>query len=423
MAKDLKLFCVFLAAEIFLFPRAIYAQGAPKSLTLDACVEQALTHNPLWLASEQDYRASLARVSQARAIPQPSLEFDSDIQPSLMNFRDSGESYFGGSWTLEFPGRRSLRGKIATLESQEILAERDLLRLEIIYHVKEAFYGVLLAEEQKKYAELDLELARDFYEKAETKYEAGDIAKVEVLRAGVEASKAATAVKMAESEVLLAKARLNFILGRRKFDVLEIEGDLKRTPLLIDTPDFIERALAARPEMVKFTRQLQKERKKKTEASLSYLPDFDIALSRHRIEGETTTWDFTLSFPIPVFFWQPKKGQIAESESNILSLERQTQHMGNVISLEVEQASLSARAAENQIVLFQREILKQAEDVYDLILFSFQEGEIGGLELIEARRTLNEARRGYADALYAYSLTLAALERAVGGDLEGDIHE
>jgi cobalt-zinc-cadmium efflux system outer membrane protein len=392
-------------------------------LTLDTCIELALVHNPLWLASEQDFQASLARVAQAKAIPQPSLEFDSDLQPSLMNFRDSGESYLGGSWTLEFPGRRSLRGKIATLESGEVLADRDLLRLEIVYQVKEAFYSVLLAEERKKYAELDLELAQDFYEKAEAKFSAGDIAKVEVLRAGVEASKAATAVKLAESEALLAKAQLNFILGRRKFDVLEVEGDLKRAPLPIDTQGFIERALAGRPEMVKIMRQLEREGRKKKEASLSYLPDFDISLSRHRIDGETTTWDFTLSFPIPVFFWQPKKGQIAEAEANMLSLERQVQHLGNVISLEVEQASLSAKSAENQIVLFQGEILKQAEDVYDLILFSFQEGEIGGLELIEARRTLNEARRAYADALYTYSLTLAALERAVGGAFEGGVNE
>ncbi len=423
MAKHIKPLWVLLAAGIIFIPRAFFAQTEQQSLTLETCIELALVHNPLWLASEQDYRASLARVAQAKAIPQPALEFDSDLQPSLMNFRDSGESYFGGSWTLEFPGRRSLRGKIATLESGEFLADRDLLRLEIVYLVKEAFYGILLAEEQKKYADLDLELARDFYEKAEAKYAAGDIAKVEVLRAGVEASKAATAVKLAESEVLLAKAQLNFILGRRKFDLLEIAGDLKRDPILIDTSSYVERALAARPEMVKIRGQLEKEGKIKKEATLSYLPDFDVSLSRHRIEGEPTTWDFTLSFPIPVFFWQPKRGQIAEAESNILSLERQAEHLGNIISLEVEQASLSAKAAENQIALFQEEIIKQAEDVYDLILFSFQEGEIGGLELIEARRTLNEARRAYADALYTYSLTLAALEKAVGGVLQGGINE
>ena len=245
-----------------LAPRGLSVENTAEALTLNQCIELSLAHNPLWLSAEQDYQASLARIAQAKALPQPALEFDSDLQPGFMNFRDSGESYLGGSWTLELPGRRSLRGKIATLESQEILADRDELRLELVYQVKEAFYGVLLAKEQKQYAELDLELAQDFYEKAEAKYTEGDIARVEVLRAGVEASKAATAVKLAESDIQLAKAQLNFLLGRKKFDLLEIEGDLKREPLSIDTPAFIARALAGRPEMIKINRQLEKEGKK-----------------------------------------------------------------------------------------------------------------------------------------------------------------
>jgi outer membrane protein TolC len=55
-----------------------------------------------------------------------------------------------------------------------------------------------------------------------------------------------------------------------------------------------------------------------------------------------------------------------------------------------------------------------------MFLFSFQEGEIGGIELIEARRTLVEARKSYADALYNYDITLAALEKSVGQSLEGE---
>ena len=95
----------------------------------------------------------------------------------------------------------------------------------------------------------------------------------------------------------------------------------------------------------------------------------------------------------------------------------------NRVRLEVDEACLNARAAADQIALFETEILTQAQDAYDLILFSFQEGEVGGIELIDARRSLLEARRAYADALYDQSLTIAALERSVGGPLEGDDHE
>jgi cobalt-zinc-cadmium efflux system outer membrane protein len=423
MAKWKRLGAAAAAALLMMGPSGLEADEPPPGLTLKQCIEISLARNPLWLSAEEDYQASLARVRQAKEIPQPALAFDSDLQPKFLDFRGSGESYFGVSQTVEFPGRRSLRGKIAASESREVLADVDLLRLDVVFQVKEAFFSVLRAGERRKYAAQDLELARDFLAKAEAKYEAGDVAKLEVVRAGVEASKAATALKLAENDVLLAKARMNYLLGRAKFDPLEVQGDLVRAPLPIDREALVERALRSRPEVARVQASLQKESRRKSEATLSYLPDFDLGLSRHRLAGEATTWDFTLSFPIPLFFWQPARGRIAEARANIRSLERQSEDLMNRISLEVGEACFNARTAAERIALFEKEILAQAEDVYELVLFSFQEGETSGIELIEARRSLLEARRAYADALYDHSLTIAVLERSVGGSLEGVPHE
>jgi outer membrane protein TolC len=423
MAKWLRLGLIAAAVGFLFSPLPVDADDGPASLTLGQCIDISLSQNPLWLSAEEDYQASLARVRQAKAFPQPALAFDSDLQPRLLNFRDSGESYLGVSQLVEFPGRRSLRGKIASLESREYLADKSLLRLEIVFQVKEAFYAVLLADEKHKYAVQDLELARDFLEKAKAKYEAGDVARVEVVRAGVEASKAATAVKLAENDILLSKARLNYLLGRAKLEPLEIRGDLVRASVPIDREALVQKAVRARPEIARAQAGMDKEERRRTEAVMSYLPDFDLSLSRHRLVGEATTWDLTLSFPIPLFFWQPARGRIAETRANIRSLERQSEDLVNRISLEVGEACFNARTAADQIALFEEEILTQAEDVYNLILFSFQEGEIAGIELIDARRTLLEARRAYADALYNYSITLAALEKSVGEPLEGDNDE
>ena len=74
----------------------------------------------------------------------------------------------------------------------------------------------------------------------------------------------------------------------------------------------------------------------------------------------------------------------------------------------------------DQIQLYEEEILKQSEEVYNMFSFSYQEGEIGSIELIDARRTLLEARQSYADALFYYDVSLAALELSIGQSLEGE---
>jgi outer membrane protein TolC len=400
-------------------PGIPYHDEASDGLTLSQCIAISLSQNPLWLSSEHDLAASLARIERAKAVPQPTLDYDSDLQPKFLNFGESGESYLGVSQTIEFPGRRALRARIARLESQEVLSDRNVLRAEIVYQIKEAFFGVLLAEEKKKYAAQNLALARDFLEKAKVKFEAGDVARVEIVRAGVEESKAATALAVAENQILLEKARLNFLLGRPKSEPLIVRGGLIRNRVPFDLDLLVQRAQVSRPEIVGMNARLEKGAAAKKEASLSYLPDFDLGVSRHRITGEKTTWDFTLSVPVPLFFWQPLKGEIAEKQANLLSLEHQARQMKNSIRLEVEQAGFQARAAENQIVLFQDKIVAQAQEVYDLFLYSFQEGEITGIELIEARRTLIEALENYADVLYIYNTALASLEKTVGDPLEG----
>jgi outer membrane protein, heavy metal efflux system len=390
------------------------------ALTLEQCISITLQQNPLILSSLQQHQASLARISQAKALPQPSINFDSDLQPKFFNFKDSGESYFGLSQSIEFPGKRHLRGKIASKESNEIMAEIDLLKLDVVFHVKQAFYGLLLAQEKLKYAQQDLELAQDFLKKAELKFDAGDVAKVEALRARVESAKAANEVRSSTNEVRLAKAMLNFLLARKKYAPLEIKGELKRPSISLNFEELIKRALSFRPEIKRMGYSLEKENLKKKQGYLSYLPDFDLGVSRHRIEGEGTYWGVTLSFPIPLFFWQPKKGEIREAQANTEALKREAEHLKNAITLEVEEAYMNALTASNMIQLFEEEMLTQAEEVYNMFLFSYQEGEIGGIELIEARRTLVETRKSYADALYNYDASLAALEKSIGQTLEGE---
>lgn len=295
---------------IFMFGVAgiLWTQEANETaLSLEECIALALRQNPLLLSSLEQYKASLARINQAKAIPQPSINIDSDLQPNMFNFKDSGESYFGFSQTVEFPGKRLLRGKIALRESDEILSEIDLLKLDISFQVKQAFYGLLLAQERLKYAQQDLELSRDFLNKAELKQAAGDVAKVEVLRARVEASKAANAVRVAQNEKRLAAAQLNFFLGRKKFEPIEIQGEIKRPFIKLDIEELRQRAFSFRPEIKRINFALEKEALKKKQGYLSYLPDFDIGISQHRLVGEKKVMGLYSFLSHPSFFLAAQK--------------------------------------------------------------------------------------------------------------------
>jgi outer membrane protein TolC len=392
------------------------------SLTLQQCIEMALEKNPLILSSAGYYRASLARIKQATALPQPVFSYDSDLQPSFFDFANSGESYTGITFGIPFPTKLKTSGDIARKESEAVSADVELLKLEIIYSVKEAFYGLLLAQEKLSYAENDLELAREFLEDTELKLEAGDVARVEALRARVEAAGAENQVREERNGVRVARAVLNFHLARSEYEPLEIEGQLRSPPMELDLESLKQTALTYRPEIAAAQLSLEREKLIRGLGVQSYLPDLELGIARHRVDGDPMpkTWDVTFAMPVPLFFWQPKQGEIAEADANIEALSREAEHLRNFISLEVEEAYRDALTASNQIELFETDILTQAEEVHNMFLFSYQEGEIGGIELIAARRTLLEARRAYADALFGYSVALAALQKAIGQGAGGN---
>jgi len=398
-------------------PLAVLLASQAKSaevLSLEQCIAAALERHPLILASSDRHQAAVARIRQAKAFPVPSVDFNSDLQPHFGDFVNSEEAYLGVSQLLELPQKRAARRKIAEQESREVETDIDLVKLEVIFQVRRAFSELLLAEAKLAYAKQDLALAQDYLEKAEVKLAAGDVARVEVLRAKVEALSAANAVSVAMNDANLAKARLNYHLARGPSAPIQITGQLQIPFLDLRLGDLQAEALRLRPELRRLRLSVERETLVQARARLSNLPDLDLNVSRHRLEGLPTTWSFTVSAPLPFLFQQRQKAEIAESVANSRALQRESEQARNTVLVEVEEAHTTALKARDQILLYQKEILPQAEEVLKMFTFSYQEGEIGGIELIEARRTLNASRRFFADALFEYALALGTLEKAVG---------
>lgn len=406
---------IFVLTLTFLIANPAWGQEA---FTLDQCISIAIKKNPMLQSYHHQYKASLARISQAKAFPQPEVSLDYDLQPKLFNLKDSDESYVGVSQMIEFPGRRYLRGKIAKKESDEFFCDFQSIKLDLTYQVKQAFYQLLLELENAKYSEENLTHATDFLNKAKEKYDSGDVSKLEVLRASVEAARAENQKKVVLNKIKLAKSRLNFVLARDIYQPIEIQGSLKKKLPHLDLNQLITRAVQLRPEIKKVKLALEREKLNRTKAYLGYMPDFSLGVSRHRITNEPTTWDVSLSFQVPLFFWQTCKGEISEAKANILSQKQESKYIELSVSLEVENAFHNAIAFQDQIEFFEKEVLKEAEEVYRMSMISYKEGKIGSIELIESRKTLIELKQSYAETLLNYQLALAELEKFVGGSLE-----
>ena len=231
---------------------AASALPAPETtdiLTLEGCLQIARAQSPLVQASQARHEAATARIASARAWPYPIVGYDSDLQPRFLHFSQEDESYLGVSQLIEFPGKRGARGDVAAREADVVLAGGDLVRLSLAFEVKRTFGRLLLAQDKLAYVRQNLELAREFLRKTEHMLEVGDVARVEVLRARVEESKAANAERVAATGVYLARAHLAFLLARPAERPFDVEGQLGGAPVPGGLDALVQRALEARPEI------------------------------------------------------------------------------------------------------------------------------------------------------------------------------
>jgi outer membrane protein TolC len=340
------------------------------------------------------------------------------MQEGVLDVGRPGETYFGVSTTLEFPGRRGLRIDIANRENEEVRALVAMKSLDLSFEVKEAFFNLLFEGVTRDLAQQNLSLVEKSVDLATTRFETGDVGRVEVLRAQVELAGAANALHSAENSEQIAAARLAFLIGRDPSEPITVEGDFPRPEQLGELETMLATAAASRPELFGLRTALDREGLAEKQAKRGRLPDLDLGVANHQIDGEGSFWDVTLSVPIPLF-QQQFRGEAAEARARQDALRHELSYRQSQIAFEVRASYQQALTARERLDLYSETLLAEARELFEMYMFSYQQGEINGLELNAARLSLVDTYTGDAEAVYDYAMAVATLERAVGREAEG----
>jgi cobalt-zinc-cadmium efflux system outer membrane protein len=125
----------------------------------------------------------------------------------------------------------------------------------------------------------------------------------------------------------------------------------------------------------------------------------------------------TISFPIPLLYWNHSKGEIAESryrEDELAATYRDTEA---AVGQDVRVAYGAAFTALRQATYIRDQLLPAARQAYRIAAASYGLGGSSALEVNAARVALLDAESQYTDALAAASSARADLERAIAAPL------
>ena len=390
------------------------------ALTRAAAIGAALARNPqLDVAREQAAQAR-ARRTQAVAIPDPTATASLDDQPGFLQLGRAQSRNVVVGLDVPFPDKFRLRNRIASADVRSADLSIESVRQSLVAATSAAYDTLLVANRHHAIVTMSRDLAADFLKKTQARYEGGTAAKLDVIRAQVALAQAENDLIGTARDIQTASDALDRLIGQPIGTPVSALDSLTVPPPIPDVDLLEQQALAARPELASLASQQAGARANTALAREFWLPDFTIGAQRDYGPAGTGTgalYTAGIALPVPIFYWQHSKGEIAESRSRERELAASYRDLRAEIAQDVRAAYATATAALRQAVYIRDALLPSAREAFRVASVSYGLGGSSALDVLDARQNLLAAELQYADALAAANSSRADLERAVATPL------
>lgn len=404
------------AAALFSFLFLIETSSAQEKLSLQQALDAALANNPDVLSAQKEIAITASRILQAGRFANPELTFMFNETPTSFSFGNAGEKDIGLSQTLEFPGKRGARIKVASHD--KAIAELALRRTRTVVasQVKRAYYQALLADEVIDNLQFTLGLLEDFLKTVTERYQTGASRYLDVIRTKVELTRLRNDAVEAQRDYQLQLAELNVLLGRADETEAQLADSLAYQPFPISQ----DAALALYEKQSAFLQIAEREASRSQAvlrlAQKSYLPDFNLGLAlQNRATAPNSSssfFGFGLGVSVPLWFWQAPRGETQEAHALVDLGTLRLEAARRLVRQKILSAHRVASVADQQVRVFETSLLQDAEDELRAGIAAYQNNQIDALNLFDIYRTYRATKIEYARALYNYLAALAELEAA-----------
>ena len=380
-------------------------------------IAEALGHNAqLEIAREQTAEARARRVT-AISVPDPTLSAAYDQLNGPLTFGGAPSRPVALGLTVPFPDKFRLNSRIGWADIHANESNYRLQQQTVVVGTSAAYDSLLVALQHQVNLREARDLAADFLKRTQARYDAGTAAKLDVIQANVGVAQAANDLIANERDILAAQAALNRQLGRIIGAPIAPTDSLEMPAPLPDSTTIEQVALANRPELSIISSQQQGAHAATNLTKEFWLPDLDFSVQRDYAAPGSPLFTTGISLPLPAFYWQHAKGDIAQSEHFERELAATYRDTRAQVTQDVRTAYANAATAMKQAAFLRDELVPAAREAYRVASTSYSLGGSSALEVLTARSALLAAETQYADALADANTARADLDRALGAPI------
>ena len=297
---------------------ALGSSASAQDAVLQNLLDDAAAANPEVAQARAAVEAESARIPQAGALPDPSLSLG--IQNDgfrRINIGTMDTSFFSIQLTqpLFWPGKRGLRGQVASLEKRRSEARLERAVLDLEGRVRRAYLGLLLVRAQVDLLAEQEQLWLQAEQTARARYEAGQVPQSDLLRAQLERARLQQRRWALEAEASTRLAEPNRLRVRPLDEPVQTSAHLADTadPAVLAEAAAQQDALDRSPEILLSTLGVEQAGRRLELARKEKLPDFAVTAAIMPRGGLEPMWQVGFSIGLPIFSGSKQNRAVDES--------------------------------------------------------------------------------------------------------------
>lgn len=402
------------AAQI---PQSAITQSAGEAVLLNELIERALENNPEIKAMQRRFDMMRARIPQAKALDEPmlSIGYTGNIVPFQVQKGDpSSGRTISISQDLPYPGKRSLKGKIANTDADVEWWNFEQTRRNVVAEVKDAYFDLYYITKAIGVVNKTKVLLEQFTKIAEARYAVGKGIQQDVLKAQVEFSKLIEQQTMLEQRKQIAEARLNSLLYRESDSPLGVPEELKPRDFPYSLAGLNETAVANYPELKAQRRKIEGAQYSIQLAKKDFYPDFSVGFTYINRPAMPEMYGVNVGIKLPVYIWQKQRPALTEATASFEAERRSLENKTTVLMFKIRDRYLAETTAQRLVKLYSTTIVPQSSLSLESAIAGYEVGKVDFLTLLDNLVTLLNYELSYYEQLSNEEKAVAGLEPLVG---------
>ncbi len=411
--KTKLLFLTLTFAILQIFNRDVLSQPE-KIMSIGEIVRISVNNNQSIRSARLNIEKENSVKLRSFNIPDPEIFIEYEGVKGSLNTAESRK--IGITQEIEFPLNYFLRSDV---QSSQIKAAQEELNNSINNlraELKSYYNRLLLLNELLGISKQNFKIYEEFVLIAEKKFEAGSTSNLEVLGSKVNMIKFENQIRNLESEIKTVQSEMRYLMNSDYY--ILPEGELSYKEMNLNKSELMASAVSNNPEL-----KILKYRKEKSSNRISLskselYPDISLKYFRQKSGNDNDQWGMEIGLGIPLWFWTDAAGKIRESDYEFQIASAEELDLNKSLENKVRRSFEDYENNLRQLKFFNELALKESDEIQRQSKISYDEGEIGYVEYLNALNLVYETKTQFLNTVYNYNRSIIEMEKLTAGEIK-----